>query len=82
MPRLVEIFHRDAELVLMASVMVQDGKLPHSVVSAFHCSCPSQVSFGELSDQQGVASVQQPEIFGVLQCEDGAASYFCEWWWV
>jgi hypothetical protein len=56
--------------------MVQnDGKLPQSVVSAFHYRCPSRASFGEINDQQGVASVQQPTKIGAVQREGEVASY-------
>lgn len=81
MPRLVELFCRGSELMSVASFVVQDGKLPQSVVSAFHCRCPSQVSFGETSDRQGHPSVQRPTDIGALQREGGFASHFCDRWW-
>jgi hypothetical protein len=76
MPWLVELFHRPSALVQVASFMVQDGKLPQSVIPAFHCRCPSRASFGETSDWQGVVSVQRPTKIGALQREGGVTSYF------
>lgn len=76
MPWLVELFLSDPALASVAPFMVQDGKLPQSVVSAFHCRYPSRASFGEISDQEDIVSVQRPTEIGALQREGGDFSHF------